>query len=107
MIKTHHVLALFVLLSWFNPSYGQDQAVMAIAPVDAMWGYRAPVAYQILPRPAGHLQKEREHVYVAPTNPIESKHTQPYAYGWFGTKASPHWSRQFGHQSAYTQWTLK
>ena len=75
--------------------------------VDAMWGYKAPASYLILPRPANHFNTAQTHSYAQPRNPVESKPIQPYAYGWFGTKYSPQWNRQFGHQSAYTQWTLK
>ncbi len=31
----------------------------------------------------------------------------PYAYGWFGTDPSANWTRHFGHQKAYTQWSRR
>ncbi len=30
-----------------------------------------------------------------------------YAYGWFGTNPSAHWSRHFGNSRGYTQWTKR
>jgi len=74
---------------------------------DAMWGYRSPALYRIIPRPATHANKDESNTATVQPVVIESKPAAPYAYGWFGTKPSPQWYRQFGHQKAYTQWTLR
>jgi len=111
MARTNCLFPLLLMSICIGRTYAQDAATQTIAKanigVDSMWGYRAPMAYQILPRPTSHFSKGQPHSTVAPANSIESKPTQPYAYGWFGTKYSPQWHRQFGHQSAYTQWTLR
>ena len=111
MVKTNCFFALIVMCVCIGRTHAQDAGTQAIATakvgVDSMWGYRAPMAYEILPRPTSHFRKGQPHSVVSPANPIESKPAQPYAYGWFGTKYSPQWYRQFGHQSAYTQWTLR
>jgi len=95
----------------FQPSAAAIIAPSPVVPtppqVDAMWGYRTPATYFILPRPASHRHKNQPNTYQTPVNPVESKPIEPYAYGWFGTKYSPQWHRQFGHQKDYTQWTLK
>ena len=84
---------------------------MAMVPVlptvDAMWGYKAPASYQILRRPTSHDAIASLHAHGRSKSTVETKPVHPYAYGWFGTQYSPQWSRQFGYQKAYTQWTLK
>jgi len=111
MVRTNGLLALLFMSTSIGRTHAQDAGTQALATahvgVDSMWGYRAPMAYQILPRPTSHSSKRQPHSAVSPANPVESKSAQPYAYGWFGTKYSPQWHRQFGHQSAYTQWTLR
>jgi hypothetical protein len=74
---------------------------------DAMWGRPSPLQYTILPRPATKHNRQDPNTYKAPPTQITSKPSEPYAYGWFGGTPSPHWHRQFGHQNAYTQWTLR
>ncbi len=37
--------------------------------------------------------------------PIATKPATPYAYGWFGAEPTNQWSRQFGAQRRYTQWS--
>jgi hypothetical protein len=105
-MKTVAIIGLFLGFSFAGVVTAQDGLVQGGTSVDAMWGHPAP-SYLILPRPLTHANKGQPHTYVAPKNPIESKPASPYAYGWFGTKPSPHWHRQFGSQNAYTQWTLK
>ena len=39
--------------------------------------------------------------------PVEVVTPEPYAYGWFGAKQNPTWSRQFGYGRRHTQWSLK
>jgi len=111
MVRTIYFFAWLATCACVGRIQAQDAGDHAIATadvaVDSMWGYRAPIAYQILPRPMTHFSKGQPHSAVAPANPIESKPMQPYAYGWFGTQYSPQWHRQFGQQSAYTQWTLR
>ena len=103
---------LFVSLSFFSTRFhseaiGQDTVAAPPQNLDGMWGFQAPAQYTILPRPATHTNKGLSNISTPPVANIQSRPTQPYAYGWFGTKPSPQWSRQFGHQKAYTQWTLK
>jgi hypothetical protein len=61
--------------------------------------------YRILQRTdSGHFAE----TLPEPSKPlILAKPPQPYAYGWFGSKPSVHWHRQFGNRRSYTQWTLK
>jgi hypothetical protein len=67
--------------------------------------------YRILPRPLPeHIGK---HLPYSTTNQpstgsnYESRPTEPYSYGWFGSESSPQWSRHFGYSRRYTQWSLK
>jgi hypothetical protein len=80
---------------------------------DALWGVvtaNSPT-YRIVPRPLPeHTGKHLPYsTTLQPSEkPIyESRPTTPYAYGWFGPRPSPHWSRHFGYQQRYTQWSLK
>jgi hypothetical protein len=102
-------LALVLILVFSSPTIAlaQESPQDAQNAVDGMWGYRAPIPYTIIPRPKTHFNKDEPNTAVPAKNNIQSKPTQPYAYGWFGTKPSPQWSRQFGYQRAYTQWTLR
>ena len=86
---------------------GQELTQESQAAVDGMWGYRAPIQYTTLPRPPNHLNKDDPNTAVLAGNSIQSRPTQPYAYGWFGTRPAPQWSRQFGYQKAFTQWSFK
>ena len=100
--------SLLVVWMFLAPvALGHDGHIRRPSQNDAMWGHQIPVNYKILPRPETKLHQEPTHLYVAPPAMIESKPVEPYAYGWFGAKSSPHWYRQFGHQKAYTQWTLR
>ena len=103
------ILSIFLLVSaCIAPcGFGQDGARDSSSAIDGMWGFQTPSQYKILPRPVTHSNKGQPHTNLPAANNIESKPMQPYAYGWFGTKSSPQWSRQFGHQKAYTQWTLR
>jgi hypothetical protein len=101
------LIAILLATSSHSMLWAQHGHSDQIASSDAMWGYQSPATYKILPRPATHATKESPHINVPPRTQLESKKTQPYAYGWFGTKPSPQWSRQFGTRSAFTQWTLK
>ena len=98
---------VLVFVCFQSSAYAQEDMPNSSANVDGMWGFKAPVHYEILPRPANHSNKGQPNTYAAPLRKIESTPTQQYAYGWFGAKPSPHWYRQFGHQKAYTQWTLR
>lgn len=75
-------------------------ATMAIAQ-----SHGQPVEYRILRQPDS--KHSGETMPGSPKPSIFAKPVQPYAYGWFGAKTSPHWSRQFGNRRAHTQWTLK
>lgn len=67
--------------------------------------------YRIVPRPLPeHVGKHLPYSTTnqpAPSANLESRSTGPYAYGWFGAKPSPDWSRHFGYSRRYTQWSLK
>ncbi len=89
------------------PSLSIAQETAGNLNIDAMWGYRAPTQYTIIPRPATHFNKGEPNTAVVSVPNIRSRPSEPYAYGWFGAKPSPQWSRQFGFHKAYTQWTLK
>ena len=98
---------VLVFVCFISSACAQDEIANSSNYVDGMWGFKAPVHYEILPRPATHSHKSQPNAFVAPVRKIESTPNQQYAYGWFGAKPSPHWYRQFGHQKAYTQWTLR
>ena len=101
-------LFLFLLLGCsVSIAYAQDSGLESHRMVDGLWGFQTPTSYKILPRPATHSNKNQPHTNVFSANTTHSQPIQPYAYGWFGTKPSPQWSRQFGYQKAYTQWTFK
>jgi hypothetical protein len=76
---------------------------------DGMWGYRAPANYLNLPRPPKHsvFGKQQEQPIPSPLPIIQSRPTEPYAYGWFGTQSQQHWYRDFGTRHTHTQWTLR
>lgn len=67
--------------------------------------------YRIIPRPLPkHVGKHLPYSTTnqpTPNPSLESHATGPYAYGWFGPKSTPEWSRHFGYGRRYTQWTLK
>jgi hypothetical protein len=67
--------------------------------------------YRIIPRPLPkHVGKHLPYSTTnqpTPNASFESQATGPYAYGWFGPKSTPEWSRHFGYGRRYTQWTLK
>lgn len=70
---------------------------------DGVWSPKSSVsAYRVLPRPTnvGTLP-------ATPPSPQRVRPMTPYAYGFFGPKETPNWSRSFGHRQSYTQWTLK
>ncbi len=77
---------------------------------EPMQGTMVPNAghtYRIVPRPlpehiGKHLPYSTTNQPSAPAQ-LESRATGPYAYGWFGTKPSPEWSRHFGFSRRYTQ----
>ena len=96
---------VFVGASSFG--YAQEGGTESPRMLDGVWGSQAPAAYKILPRPATHHNRNQPHTNTPTTNTIHSQPVHPYAYGWFGTKPSPQWSRQFGYQKSYTQWTLR
>jgi hypothetical protein len=110
-MKSRMLISLALALGLATHAYGQDESLKPsstnVVNVDGMWGFQSAATYKVLPRPKSHSNKGQPNTYVAPRNPIESKPMQPYAYGWFGTKPSPHWHRQFGAQAEYTQWTLR
>ena len=64
-----------------------------------------PHEYRTLQSP--DAKHSRENVPLPPKPLMVSKPVQPYAYGWFGSKPSMHWHRQFGNRRIHTQWTLK
>ena len=99
--------SLLILASLASIACAQEGMPNSSNRVDGMWGFQTPIHYNILPRPATRSNEGHPNTFVAPITNIESKPIQPYAYGWFGTKKSPQWSRQFGYQKAYTQWTLR
>jgi hypothetical protein len=80
---------------------------------DSLWKVvtASSPTYRIVPRPLPeHTGKHLP--YSTTQQPMEkpiyeSRPTTPYAYGWFGPRSSPHWSRHFGYQQRYTQWSLK
>ncbi len=63
------------------------------------------MGYKVIAGPKLHaIQQQKsafDHLPVTPSVP------QTYAYGWFGSKPSPQWSRHFGANRRYTQWSLK
>lgn len=68
-----------------------------------LWGpVNSPSAYRVLPRPT-----DLGTIPASPPNPQRTRPMMPYAYGWFGPKQTPSWSRSFGTRNGYTQWTLK
>lgn len=68
-----------------------------------IWGSVPPTStYRVLPRPT-----QRGTVPATPLATQQVRAMQPYAYGYFGPKTTPSWSRSFGHRKSYTQWTLK
>jgi hypothetical protein len=78
------------------------------ASMDAMWGYKAPATYHVLPAPPkSHTLLRTSNKHAGPAVQLQTRQTDAYAYGWFGTQPAPKWSRQFGNRNAYTQWTLK
>lgn len=81
--------------------------------LDALWLSDAATSptYRILPRPLPEHQG-KQLPYSTTRQPMEkaiyeSRATESYAYGWFGPRASPQWSRHFGYHQSYTQWSLK
>ena len=80
---------------------------------DPLWvsGTASSPTYRILPRPLPEHQGK--HLpYSTTRQPMEkanyeSRATESYAYGWFGPRPSPQWSRHFGYHQSYTQWSLK
>jgi hypothetical protein len=61
--------------------------------------------YRILKQPDS--KRTAESVPQPAKSLIVAKPVQPYSYGWFGSKSSMHWHRQFGNRRVHTQWTLK
>lgn len=70
--------------------------------LEAMWG-TSPLHYEVLRRPANKLGDPKPRTNA----PQVVRPVQPYAYGWFGATPNKHWYRQFGHQSSYTQYSLR
>ncbi|XZE44487.1 hypothetical protein SH467x_004096 [Pirellulaceae bacterium SH467] len=71
-------------------------------PRDAMWG-TATLRYEVLSRPSSHHDEAKPRTEA----PQTIRPVKPYAYGWFGPTTNRHWYRQFGHQSSYTQYSLR
>jgi hypothetical protein len=102
------VIALTAIL--LDRNLAAQDGQMHGASTDAMWGYKAPATYRVLPAPPkSHalLRTHNKHTAPAPAVQLQSRPTDAYAYGWFGAQPTPHWSRQFGNRNAYTQWTLR
>ena len=106
-MRTIRSMILIICVLYAPSTFGQENARNLSSNTDGMWGFQTPSPYKILPRTVTHSNKGQPNTSLPVASNIESKPMQPYAYGWFGTKSSPQWSRQFGHQKAYTQWTLR
>jgi hypothetical protein len=38
---------------------------------------------------------------------VNPKMRRSYAYGWFGAKSNPQWTRHFGYYGKFTQWSRR
>ncbi len=95
-------IALCGVLCLTAAAKGQPPA----APVQFPWGCNecAPAPLGPSNSPYRTLQKRAS----ASARAIQEMPTKtPYAYGWFGHNPTPHWSRQFGFSTAFTQWSLE
>ncbi|MFO0923331.1 MAG: hypothetical protein U0905_12670 [Pirellulales bacterium] len=93
----------FIVVGFASLTMGQAPLHSQESGTDSSWlRSTSPAAYKILPRPTHHATVPATQQPTLRVRPM-----QPYAYGWFGTEASPDWSRHFGVKSAYTQWTRK
>lgn len=78
-------------------------AIAADSGREALWGIPQASHYLTIRPPTNKLHTK----IASPSSTVTPKSPQPYAYGWFGQKASPSLYRHFGHQQNYTQWTVR
>ena len=70
------------------------------------WGCKPASAMQHSPTPYRTLSPSASPISEAlAVQPLPPK--TGYAYGWFGSNASPTWSRHFGTSQNFTQWTRR
>ncbi|MFY7876244.1 MAG: hypothetical protein ACOVQM_12415 [Pirellula sp.] len=107
--KTKWALLVIALIAIpLDRNLAAQDGQMHGASTDAMWGYKAPATYHVLPAPPkSHPLHRASNKHAGPAVQLQSRPTDAYAYGWFGSQPAPQWSRQFGNRNAYTQWTLK
>ena len=82
---------------------GCTSVIAADSGRDALWGIPQANHYLTIRPQSTKLHTKN----ASPSFTVTPKSPQPYAYGWFGQKASPSLYRQFGHQQNYTQWTVR
>lgn len=82
---------------------GLNSATAADSGRDALWGIPQANHYLTIRPPSNKLHTKN----TSPSFTVTPQTPQPYAYGWFGQKASPSLYRHFGHQQNYTQWTVR
>jgi hypothetical protein len=108
-LRTSSVM-LFAWATLSLSSYGDESSIPTSFPVEEAVP-PAGATYRIIPRPlpkhmGKHLPYSTTNQPTAPSQ-LDSIPTQPYAYGWFGPRPTPSWSRHFGYGRRYTQWSLK
>ncbi len=97
--KLSLVALILSLLSSQASSLGQ---MPTAAQRDGMWG-TSNIHYETLSRPPVRKGTAQPRTWA----PEVVRPVAPYSYGWFGSSPSKTWYRQFGHQGAYTNYSLR